>query len=474
MARPRMIVVAGPPGSGKTRYFPVTAFGVDSFNIDDRCAQILGSYRAIPRDVRRAVAKECERFVLDHIENGKSFAVETTLRTTAAIEQAELARKSDRILRPRRKYRPVPEERGRASGRRLACRATLGHVLQMTFSDDPRIAVWQREMARIDANEPPPNSDAPPKRHHYVPEMYLRRFAVQMGRKGVPRVTRIEAKAGPKSSIVIGVRDAAVETDFYNIETDDPRRVHEAEHIIGVFERAAGYAFATLDRLGSGHFPDDVDRENLAMFMALQFVRGHDTGDFQTRIYTQTSRMIMRVAASSPEYVRNFLKERGEDASDEAVAKAAATFREAAKTVLVTPHKNETVEAVLRGPIDFMPYFFKRRWILARSPIPFLTSDRPVVLLERHDPKEAWRGVGLGTADAIVYPLDRRRALIMRHPDPELGEGIVDIDAGFARKLNVAVADRARRWIFHHPNDKPLDGVPFNPKPKTQGPAPAR
>jgi predicted ABC-type ATPase len=91
MARPRMIVVAGPPGSGKTRYFPVTAFGVDAFNIDDRCAQILGSYRAIPRDVRRSVAKECERFVLDHISQRQSFAVETTLRTTAAIEQAELA-----------------------------------------------------------------------------------------------------------------------------------------------------------------------------------------------------------------------------------------------------------------------------------------------------------------------------------------------------------------------------------------------
>jgi len=94
MARPRLIVIAGPPGSGKTRYFPVTAFGVDSFNIDDRCAQILGSYRAIPRDVRRAVAAECERFVLDHIEQRKSLAVETTLRTTAAIEQAGLARKN--------------------------------------------------------------------------------------------------------------------------------------------------------------------------------------------------------------------------------------------------------------------------------------------------------------------------------------------------------------------------------------------
>ena len=65
-----MIVVAGPPGSGKSTYFPVGAFGVDSLNIDDRCAQILGSYRAISRDVRRAVAKECERFVLDHIGRG--------------------------------------------------------------------------------------------------------------------------------------------------------------------------------------------------------------------------------------------------------------------------------------------------------------------------------------------------------------------------------------------------------------------
>jgi predicted ABC-type ATPase len=92
MARPRMLVVAGPPGSGKTTYFPVTAFADDSFNIDDRCAQILGSYRAISRDVRRAVAQECERFVRDHIERRVSFAVETTLWTTDSIQQAELAR----------------------------------------------------------------------------------------------------------------------------------------------------------------------------------------------------------------------------------------------------------------------------------------------------------------------------------------------------------------------------------------------
>jgi hypothetical protein len=58
--RPVMLVVAGPPGSGKRTFFPIAAMGVDAFSIDDRCAQIVGSYRAIPPDVRRAVSQQCE------------------------------------------------------------------------------------------------------------------------------------------------------------------------------------------------------------------------------------------------------------------------------------------------------------------------------------------------------------------------------------------------------------------------------
>jgi predicted ABC-type ATPase len=87
-----MIVVAGPPGSGKTSSFPVTDFGLDGFNIDDRCAQLLGRYRAIPCEVRRSVAADCERFVIEHIHAGRAFAVETTPRTTATINQARQTR----------------------------------------------------------------------------------------------------------------------------------------------------------------------------------------------------------------------------------------------------------------------------------------------------------------------------------------------------------------------------------------------
>jgi len=91
-----MIVVAGPPGSGKSSVFPVAQTGVDHFNIDDRSAQLNGgSYRNIPPETRAQSNRECEHFIEAHLRAHKSFAIETTLRTRRTIEQARLARARD-------------------------------------------------------------------------------------------------------------------------------------------------------------------------------------------------------------------------------------------------------------------------------------------------------------------------------------------------------------------------------------------
>jgi len=77
-----MIVVGGPAGSGKSTAFPVSDFGVDPFNIDDRAAELNGgSYRSIPPEIRARANQECEAFIEEHIRDGQSFAVETTLRS---------------------------------------------------------------------------------------------------------------------------------------------------------------------------------------------------------------------------------------------------------------------------------------------------------------------------------------------------------------------------------------------------------
>ena len=76
-----MIVMAGPPGSGKLTAFPATSLGLDAFNADDRAAQLHGSYLRIPQSIRDRVTTELEQFIQRHIQARESFAVETTLRS---------------------------------------------------------------------------------------------------------------------------------------------------------------------------------------------------------------------------------------------------------------------------------------------------------------------------------------------------------------------------------------------------------
>ena len=90
---PKMIVVAGPPGGGKSSLFPVWSFGVSYFNADDRAAELNGgSYVGITKEIRAAVNREFEAFVLACIDQRTSFAVETTLRSAVTFQQAALAK----------------------------------------------------------------------------------------------------------------------------------------------------------------------------------------------------------------------------------------------------------------------------------------------------------------------------------------------------------------------------------------------
>ena len=123
MHAPRMIVVAGPPGGGKSSHFPVGNVGVDWFNSDDRAAQLnAGSYRNIPVHVRSASGEQLRQFIDSHIEARRSFAFENALRTDAGFQQIRRAKEAGfRILLDYVAAGPVEEHI-----RRVMNRAALG------------------------------------------------------------------------------------------------------------------------------------------------------------------------------------------------------------------------------------------------------------------------------------------------------------------------------------------------------------
>ncbi|MBO1334389.1 DUF4238 domain-containing protein [Streptomyces sp. VRA16 Mangrove soil] len=85
-----------------------------------------------------------------------------------------------------------------------------------------------------------------------------------------------------------------------------------------------------------------------------------------------------------------------------------------------------------------------------------LIPDHPVTLVRDED-TPAWRGVGIGTAGAILMPIDRRVAIMMVPSDDD--DFCVRTHTKLAKELNQRFAFNARRELFHHPDDDPLEGA---------------
>jgi predicted ABC-type ATPase len=158
--QPVMIVVAGPPGSGKSSVFPVSSFGHKYFNADDRAAELNGgSYLKISRTIRETVNRQFEIFVRDCIDNRESFAIETTLRSKITFDQASRAKAAGfttqmryLVLRDFTLHLTRVKARAHAGGH-SASETTLRRIYEASLANLPR-AISEMDQLWVYDNSP--------------------------------------------------------------------------------------------------------------------------------------------------------------------------------------------------------------------------------------------------------------------------------------------------------------------------------
>jgi hypothetical protein len=285
-----------------------------------------------------------------------------------------------------------------------------------------------------------------PRKHHFVPKFYLRHFADDR-----ERIAQVCRKSGKVVSVQM-ISNAAAINHFYTAELPDGTPSADVEKLLGHFETEAAPVVAALARHS---FPVSTeDRGKLAMYMAFQLTRGPEFRDFGQRVMTEVSRLILRVAP--PAHIRSVTEAQGKSITDEQIAAMRAAPLE------VIPHQNESIAAMCKVAPSLADILFREKdWHVLVSDTPaLLTSDAPVTLWRRPSERSRVEGVGVQTADEILFPISPRTALLLV-PATGRQERVIPMDDALVARINTRVALRARRWIFHTPDTTPLAGLPI-------------
>jgi hypothetical protein len=162
----------------------------------------------------------------------------------------------------------------------------------------------------------------------------------------------------------------------------------------------------------------------------------------------------------SPARVRRHLKGMGLAADEEHVHQFYDEVRQA-NFSLIPPDTHLIQQAIHIAIEIFMPELFQRTPRILRFSDPSLLTSDAAAGLWAPDSDHP-RSVGVANARAIFVPLDRWTAIAFMQAGRPFDRVVEPL---WARHINLAVADAAAEWIYHHPNDDPLGTIDL-PQPR--------
>jgi hypothetical protein len=279
-----------------------------------------------------------------------------------------------------------------------------------------------------------------PRRHHLVPRWYLKRFAND---KEQLRVIDIKNQ----KRYVNNVHSVAVEVGFYDLVSSVGVSL-DVEELLSVVESEAAIALREIDDNFSNL--TDYNREKLAIFVAVQYLRGADRRDFSAAV-TDSLGKAQFVGMSKAAIRESLAKRAGAAPTSEEVDYHAALLRNHDAYTVRTPgaHIRNMVKMMVPTALFFAEQF---KWQVRKLPVGVLpTSDSPVSLWRNPNSAPEWMGVGIATCDEVRMPLAPDRMLVMSK-DKTVAEGVFPVGRQEVGEICLSAMNSAYRCVFFHPN----------------------
>ncbi|MFB7171696.1 DUF4238 domain-containing protein [Streptomyces sp. NPDC056254] len=265
------------------------------------------------------------------------------------------------------------------------------------------------------------------KKHHFVPQMYLRNFADDKGRTQVVRLST-------KRSTTERINTVAATNHFHRLTVGDEDNLHLEDAATALEGRAAQPMLRLIDPSKRVWPLPREERMTLAFFIAFQYLRVPVKRD-----------ALSSLAAQLPEIF-------GGDLPEE--------LRELDIPIM---HAMSMVGAAL--PEGAAELCNRTWWIVDFKRKRLATSDVPVIPLPDENTTER-SAAGLRSPGGVYFPLSPQTALFIGPPGtaPEADQ-IVPGNARLARQFTTATLAWTRDCLFHHPDDDPLRGYTL-PEPR--------
>lgn len=259
----------------------------------------------------------------------------------------------------------------------------------------------------------------------------------------------------------VSVTDAAVIKNFYTVILPNGTRTDAWERWLAEVENEVAPAVRRAIKMPVFELDDD-DRERLARWVALQYLRGPDNRRQMSELAAFTVRA--QVGMGGLAYLQHAMSNgMGRDVPlEEAEDVWNDIHSEQGPAVVVDGE--EHLQVLSRTYDQSTAMVYDRSWrrvTFERKRL--LVSDSPVTLI----PGERWDERGLAGSTAIAVPLDRRTLLWLEQPTEQGPANDRDRRAAalYANVHNHAAVLSAERFLYFHPDDDPVPDYTPIPRP---------